>query len=894
MANPGQGRRRRGGGAGQQERGRRGSPPAPGAGGSPQGGFRGERGGGRASQSPREMRGGGGRHGEEQDYRGAAISPDVEAGAQPAGRGRAPQGGGRVSQRQEVHHGNPRGSSRGSGQGAGQRGRGRCGTPPAPGAGGSPQGGFRGERGGGRASQSPREMRGGGGRHGEEQDYRGAAISPDVEAGAQPAGRGRAPQGGGRVSQRQEVHHGNPRGSSRGSGQGAGQRGRGRCGTPPAPGAGGSPQGGFRGERGGGRASQSPREMRGGGGRHGEEQDCRAAAISPDVEAGAQPAGSSEQYLESQTAFKNIKIGRDRVQQETEAERFPNVATRKERSEVSAQDFIIANTFPVVVGTQLKLQKYSVRVQRGGSPPPRGHGGPLKGLPEDLVRYLTGEVAKREKIKSGCWASDGTNALYITGVGENHRLPNPCEHKVTDKENKKFSISVQYEAELTYSPTRIFMLGNPRATEDPALQSRPITEMTPKSVLEYTKALEAAVRTKAWGEGFRPIGRGLYKKTAEAVPLPGGVQLLRGISLQIRVNVKSIGLVVDATSMAVLPPGVALEWAKTLAGTMTSEESTWTDFLAGKLPSDVHAKLSQAFQGVKMWTVTDPKREYVLKGLSDDTAATHTFQLRSQEGDQTITVADYFAEKKGTSLKWPGAYCAKAESASGEILLPLEVLEIHPRTRANNLTADQRQAMLENGAQEPSKLKELIETSLEDLMSVAKNDVLQNFKIQIKDTMVVVPCSVMEAPPVLYSSKTQGQGKVTVTAANGTWNVPKNAKFLEAARVESFAVAAFVSLDRGGLEVFWLCSARSACRIQQTWILRHMQLPASSGGKSSVHATAVLDSVLSGLLILPAKAAAKSVATVLQIRRTQTLVCWGRSCCPKISRKAFCGGWPYC
>lgn len=273
-----------------------------------------------------------------------------------------------------------------------------------------------------------------------------------------------------------------------------------------------------------------------------------------------------------------------------------------------------------------------------------------------------------------------------------------------------------------------------------------------------------------------PVGRAFYMND-KPFKISGGAEIWQGLSASVRPAKNRLLLNVDLAATAFLEP-------KPLVEVMQDTLRQRVDELLrrGDLPPRESRQVTKVLKG-KMVNTTHSKsaKQYKVWALTPLGADKTMFQV---DDGKEMSVAAYFSERYGMTLKYPGLPMVHVEPKKRNIYIPMELCKLAPGQRiAGKLDGKQTADMIKFTAQKPDVRKRNIMEGLPKM--VPQGDALLNaFGVQVNPQMLTVDARVLDPPTVQYR---QDSRAAVVTPRDGTWRL-QDTFFFKAMPIQDWGV----------------------------------------------------------------------------------------------------------
>ncbi|KAL0534162.1 hypothetical protein IC582_028446 [Cucumis melo] len=301
---------------------------------------------------------------------------------------------------------------------------------------------------------------------------------------------------------------------------------------------------------------------------------------------------------------------------------------------------------------------------------------------------------------------------------------------------------------------------------------------------ETIQVLDVVLRTKPSVE-YTVVGRSFFAlELGEPGDLGNGVEYWRGYYQSLRPVQMGLSLNIDVSARSFYEPICVTEYVV--------KHFNLRNFSRPMSDQDCR-KIRKVLRGVKVGlTCREHARTYKITGISSEPVNRLMFTLDDQK--TRISVAQYFREKYGVTLKYPSLPAIQAGSDAKPVYLPMEVCKIVAGQRyTKKLNERQVTEMLRATCQRPTNRAESI-GKMVDKIDHSKDKIVNDFGINVESGLCDVGARVLPSPMLKYHDT----GKESrVDPRMGQWNMI-NKKMINGGRVDYWGCVNFSSrLDPG-------------------------------------------------------------------------------------------------
>jgi eukaryotic translation initiation factor 2C len=274
------------------------------------------------------------------------------------------------------------------------------------------------------------------------------------------------------------------------------------------------------------------------------------------------------------------------------------------------------------------------------------------------------------------------------------------------------------------------------------------------------------------------VGRSIYEGSgAGAIPISGAIDVWKGFFMSLRPAFGRLLLNVDTSATAFIAGGDVIPILRDFLGLGPNDPFQ----MEGRARYAVEAFLRSA--RVEATHRGESKRKYKVLGLSPQSAQDLVFE---REDGSKQSVADYFREKYGVTLRAPQLPCVQVGSPQRAIFLPMECLRIPPGQRYNRkLDPMQTSDMIKIANRKPSERMAGCRAGYR--MIEAQAAFLERFQIGVSGDLLQVNGRVLQPPTILYGKDSRDP---QIVPSQGSWNL-RDKRVEIGATVASWAVLLF-------------------------------------------------------------------------------------------------------
>lgn len=274
------------------------------------------------------------------------------------------------------------------------------------------------------------------------------------------------------------------------------------------------------------------------------------------------------------------------------------------------------------------------------------------------------------------------------------------------------------------------------------------------------------------------VGRSIYEGSgAGAVPISGALDVWKGFFLSLRPAFGRLLLNVDTSATAFIAGGELIPILRDFLG-LRPEEPFQLD---GRARAAAEAFLRSA--RVEATHRGDSRRKYKVLGLSAQSAQDLLFE---REDGRKQSVAAYFGEKYGVTLRAPQLPCVQVGSPQKAIFLPMECLRIPPGQRyTRKLDPLQTSDMIKIANRRPAE--RMAGCRAGHRLVEAHAPFLGQFQLGVGSELLQVNGRVLPPPTILYGKDSR---EAQIVPAQGSWNL-RDKRVEVGATVSAWAVLVF-------------------------------------------------------------------------------------------------------
>lgn len=411
-----------------------------------------------------------------------------------------------------------------------------------------------------------------------------------------------------------------------------------------------------------------------------------------------------------------------------------------------------ANHFKVNLKLDGDVYHYDVAMGEGGSMFPNE--GPPKTLAQKIIGALMAEL--RVQFPQHSLVSDGRKNIYSPTL-----LP--------FQEQSFGGLKLPEDG----GRPREFM-AVVRAADPVAVRIDQLDELF-AGRLNYTpydalQALDVAMRYTA-SSRFTVVGRNLFS-SAGAKAIGEGADVWFGYFQSLRATQNRLVVNLDLAATAFVQAMDVLDYVYETVPNLRDMPRSFNKFQ--------HSAFSKAIRGVKVEITHRPgvRRSYRVNGLSPN-GADQTFF--TDENDNRISVAQYFAKQYNLRLRYPGLPCLHVGAQQKKNYMPMEVCRIVEGQKCPRKVTDTQVAnMIRFTCTPPDQRKRAIEQKFREA-GFNTDPTLRAFGLEVDPKMIVAEGRQLPPPSIEYA------GNVRENPRDGQWNM-RNKRFQSPARLTSWAV----------------------------------------------------------------------------------------------------------
>ncbi|KAF7353951.1 Protein argonaute-2 [Mycena venus] len=249
----------------------------------------------------------------------------------------------------------------------------------------------------------------------------------------------------------------------------------------------------------------------------------------------------------------------------------------------------------------------------------------------------------------------------------------------------------------------------------------------------------------------------LFFTPSETRNIGAGLVLWRGYFQSIRPTLGRMSINVDISTGVMYQPGPLIDLCLAFLGKSNPA------LLTRQMPDRERIALGRFITGIRVQTqdAGGAVRARVVRKLTKEGASEWSFTTRD---GRTRTVAQYFQETTGRSLRFPAGLCVELGQ---EARIPLELCTVLPgQIVRKQIPDDKTAALVEFATMRPKDRAESIQKGLQ-VLAYGQSEYVRKFGLSVDPTLLSTQARVLKAPTLKY-----GPGKApTVNPMNGSWNM---------------------------------------------------------------------------------------------------------------------------
>lgn len=246
--------------------------------------------------------------------------------------------------------------------------------------------------------------------------------------------------------------------------------------------------------------------------------------------------------------------------------------------------------------------------------------------------------------------------------------------------------------------------------------------------------------------------RTLFSPSARAEPIGAAIEVVPGLSACIKQTRLGLCLNLDMAYTAFFKARTLLEFMQEVSGRSSASLEFDRAFYTG---------FEKLLKTIRLVT-NHRERPFAFKPSGLLMKAAHEVTFETEDGP--LSVAEYFS-KVYKPLRYPHLPLVAVKRRSGDVFMPMEVLDVVPMQRCmRRLDEAECAQMIRIAATRPAERFRLISQKASEL-SALSNETLKQFGICFNNQMLNCKGVVLPPPEMLFKD---GRG---VRAANGGWNL---------------------------------------------------------------------------------------------------------------------------
>ncbi|XP_071724545.1 protein argonaute 5-like [Rutidosis leptorrhynchoides] len=395
---------------------------------------------------------------------------------------------------------------------------------------------------------------------------------------------------------------------------------------------------------------------------------------------------------------------------------------------------------------------------------------PSKKVNRDIIKQLVSQYRKSH-LGEMMPAYDGRKSLYTPGElpfkSKDFKIKlvenggESAGSSSTSRRDREFTVSIKWVAKLDIYHLKQFLA---RKQMD-----------APHEIIQL---LDVVLRASP-SENYTVVGRSFFHSSlGPKGELGNGMEYWRGYYQSLRPTQMGLSLNIDVSARAFYEPICVTDFI--------SKYLSVRD-LSRPLSDQDRVKVKKALKSIRV-KLSHGKyvKTHKISGVSDQPAGQLMFTLDDQ--NTQISVAQYFREKYGITLKYKSLPALQAGSQSKPVYLPMELCTIAQGQRyARKLNETQVTNMLRATCQRPRDRESSVARMVDGINFGADELVKDQFGIRVKNDLTVVEARVLEPPQVKYHRSGR---ESTVNPRFGSWNMI-NKVLYEGAKIDSWTCVNF-------------------------------------------------------------------------------------------------------
>ncbi|GAB4819183.1 hypothetical protein N2152v2_006229 [Parachlorella kessleri] len=449
----------------------------------------------------------------------------------------------------------------------------------------------------------------------------------------------------------------------------------------------------------------------------------------------------------------------------------PQRALRPDYGKAGRQITVRANWFKVDCSlTEAYHYDVDIKgVRREGAPerPPPQAGAVVRPLPAEVSRAAMAAVAAGLGWPQGHWAFDGRKNMYtaFTNLVPDNALTRQVEVTLEgDARPRQLEVTIRRVATIDVASLKQFLRGQESELAYHAIQ-----------------ALDVVLKHRMmFNKDALPLGRAFYFHDKNVRSIGGGAEVWLGYQQSLRPCQSGLALNLGTAATAMLESMPLVDYMYEKIGEVR-----------GQLSPIQRRTLQKAVFGVKVKTSHTGFKK-AIRSITRGSPFEESFV--NEAAGRTMTIADYFKEQYGISLRHRELPCVAV--GNGKIILPPEVCIIVPGQRRTKLTEQQTAEMIKVAAQRPDDKARNVEALIHTKAAFQADPTLKAFNMRVNTRMMEVPARVLPEPVLAYGSPANFEPP----RGQGSWNL-RDVRFLVGSQLPSWAIACFGDPRRCGFDL---------------------------------------------------------------------------------------------
>ncbi|EIN04651.1 argonaute-like protein [Punctularia strigosozonata HHB-11173 SS5] len=373
-------------------------------------------------------------------------------------------------------------------------------------------------------------------------------------------------------------------------------------------------------------------------------------------------------------------------------------------------------------------------------------------------------------------------------------LPDDAPRGKEQKPKRPFRVKLTRVALINLEPLVRFLEG--KKTYDPDMQTG-------------INALDIAIHM-APSLLYPTNGRSFFT-SQETRNIGGGMELWRGYFQSIRPAIGRMLVNVDISTGMMFKPGRLFDLCIDHLGLKPGDYAALSP--ARGMPDSKRLQLRHFLMGVRVQVEVDTSGRPIgdarpISGLSLAGASQEMFEMRSEQGGQMISVAEYYRRYKNRTLQFPQVLCVRL----GRALIPMELCYVPPgQVMKRQMPQDKANDVVQFATMKPPERLASIRRGL-TILNYGQSQYIASFGLQVSEAPVQMTARQLAPPRMRYAP---GSREPMITPKGGAWNMVDK-KFWNPATIKYWAVVIFerpnrFREDNAASTVRGLIEAATAC-----------------------------------------------------------------------------------